>query len=1032
MTDRKNQRSSTVHGSRLKKKTHTSPSTVGYGNNSNVDERESEYRKLALQKASIALAARATSILNCLADPETLDLRPYANELDDAMLNELANQAKTNLSQLSKAEELRKCQYYSTLILSGCENFTPVGIRSFIHVIGSVIRRLDYSKSVMSIDILKVMASGIEQLEVLDFSWCHLLKSDCVHEFISCCNAYLTKLNLSNCPSLDDDALGWISGTLGPQGSLTQCKRLLSLDISYTKSISDRGLAALGHGCCTLQFLNMEGLEKITDSGILKLVQGCKSLRVLSLRKCMQLTNNTLVHIGAYCRQLRSLNVCGCFHFSSAGLLAMVRGTSQLQSLNLEGCLNMREDILAAVATHCLSLQILNINGCQEITDNGIGTLTEHLPFVQRAQHYRGLEPKQDGLKLKFSIQQKTIANSAALRIQAVYRGHVDRKVAASWRIQMIETPASKKIRKSYVCWRLNTELDKRVKRTKLVNSSVVKIQALIRGVFCRVALERASIEEQRIKYWSTFAVKLQAVYRSHWTRKHFRVVYKTIDRYRKEQELLKREAAVVQLQRAFRARFHRSRLDDLMAINQQRRQERQNAATTLQRLFRSRAARKAYNALRAAVELQRAHVRKLIRYAIKLQSQWRGHHARRQITRYQLELKERETRKHNAASRINAGVRGYFGRRVAQQERVVFQTRLHAAKRIQRAWRRFKTPSAERINLEKMFHQMKAHMLDEGDMAMRKQQEILKKTRALIDQDSASEPESDDDWRDFQDEYGDQFWFSPSRKQRLYMRPNDNAHERTMLGMQCRVFWPLEQQWFNGVITRYNRVKSKHRVEYEDGDHEWLCFHVEGSRIQLFNGYCWCMATMFEPALRTLRATMFLTLRFQQYDPRFLGWRSGVMKTYSEQNDYFLVSYDGVGYGVMEEWVDAFRQEQFFQVQDAITLEWYSLSGYVFGRIRGRPLSVMAGKAATGYYYGVEDYLSYVEEASPPEPEVVDANLEGDDDNDGEGDDSGGSSDGEDDGEGDGDQDEEEDEEEGEEEEEDDDEDEDDDDEGD
>jgi hypothetical protein len=35
-----------------------------------------------------------------------------------------------------------------------------------------------------------------------------------------------------------------------------------------------------------------------------------------------------------------------------------------------------------------------------------------------------------------------------------------------------------------------------------------------------------------------------------------------------------------------------------------------------------------------------------------------------------------------------------------------------------------------------------------------------------------------------------------------------------------------------------------------------------------------------------------------------------------------------------------------------------------------------MAGKAATGYYYGVEDYLSYVEEASPPEPEVVDANL--------------------------------------------------------
>lgn len=851
-----------------------------------------------------------------------------------------------------------------------------VGIRAFIHVVGSVIRRLDYSKSVMSIDILKVMATGIEQLQVLDFSSCQLLRSECIHAFISCCSLSLTKLNLSSCPSLNDDALGWISGTLGPQGSLTQCKRLLSLDLSYTKNISDRGLAALGYGCCALQFLNVEGLERITNSGIQKLVQGCRNLRVLSVRKCMQLTDGTLVHIGEHCRQLRSLNACGCFHLSSAGVFAMVRGTPQLQSLNLEGCVNMREDILAVVATNCLSLQVLNLNGCQEITDSGIDTLAEHLPFVQKAQRYRGLEPRQDGLRLKFSIQQKTICNSAALRIQAVYRGHVDRKIAASWRVQMIEIPASKKIWKNYVCWRLNKELDEKVRRTKLVNSSVVKIQALARGILCRAALERASIEEQRIKYRSTFVVKIQAVYRSHWTRKHFRVVYKAIDRYRKEKELREKEAAVIRLQRAFRARFHRSRLDDLMAINQQRRQERTDAAITLQRLFRSRAARKAYNALRAALARQCASVKELVRHAIKLQSHWRGHRARRQLSRYQVEMQQREVRKHTAASRINAGVRGYFGRRLAQEERISFQTRSHAARCIQRAWRRFKTPSAERVNFENMLRHMKARMVAEGDAAMRKQEELLKKTRALIDQDSASEPESDDDWRDFQDEYGDQFWFSPSRKQRLYVRPNEYAHERSMLGMQCRVFWPLELQWYNGYISRYNRVKNKHRIEYEDGDHEWLCFHIEGSRIQLFNGYCWCMATMFEPALRTLRAATFLTLRVQQYDHRFFGWRSGVLKAYSELSDQFLVSYDAVGSGPVEEWVDVFRNENLFQVQDAISLEWYSLSGYVFGHIRGRPLTMVAGNATDGYCYSVEDYLSYVEEATldPPEPQTDEA----------------------------------------------------------
>lgn len=838
-----------------------------------------------------------------------------------------------------------------------------MGIRSFIHAVGPAIRSLDYSKSVMSIDILKVMATGIDQLDMLDFSWCLQLKSECIHEFISCCNAHLTTLNLCNCPALNDDALGWISGTLGPQGSLTQCRKLLSLDISYTKGISDRGLAALGVGCLSLQFVNLEGLEKISNNGILRLVQGCKSLRVLSVRKCMQLTDGALFHIGEFCRQLRSLNLCGCFHLSSTGLHAMVKGTPVLQSLNLEGCLKMREDILAAVVTSCLSLQVLNLNGCQEITDNGIATLAEHLPFVQKAQQYRGLEPKQDGLKLKFSIQQKTIYNSAALRIQAVFRGHVARKIAASWRVTMIETPACKIIRKSYVRWRLNHELSRRVKRTKLVNTSIVKIQALARGVLCRAALERASIEEQRIQYWSKFAVRMQAVYRSHWTRKHYHVVFKTIERYRKEQELLKKHTAVLRLQRAYRARFHRSRLDDLIAINQQRRLERKNAAIALQRLFRSRAARKAYRALQAALEQQHAKVRELVRHAMKIQSRWRGHHARRQIARYQREMRERELRKSNAASRINAGVRGYFGRRVAQGARVQFHTRVHAAKRIQRAWRRSQIPTAKRIDFERMLRQMQTHMLEEGDVATRKQEELLKKTRTLIDRDSASDPESDDDWRDFQDEFGDQFWFSPSRKRRQYVRPNENAFEKVMLGMHCRVYWPLEQQWFNGVITKYNRVKNKHRVEYDDGDHEWLCFYTEGLRIQLFNGYCWCMVTMFEPSLRTLRATTFLMLRHQRYDPRYLCWRSGVFKAYSEPSDQFLVSNDDNG---ADEWINVFRSENHFQVQDGVTKDWYSLSGYVFGHVRGRPLTLMTmanAKSVEASLYGVEEYLSYVEE---------------------------------------------------------------------
>lgn len=844
-------------------------------------------------------------------------------------------------------------------------------MRSFIHVAGQLMRRLDFSKSIISMDVLKVMATGIARLDALTFSSCGKLTSEHVHAFISCCNTSLTTLDLSNCALLNDDALGWIAGTLGPQGSLTQCTRLLSLDVSHSKSITDRGLAALGIGCKALQFVNLEGLERIGSAGILSLIQGCKMLRVLSLKKCMQLNDTALVHIGKHGAQIRSLNLSSCYNLSSKGLLAMVPGTSLLQSLNLEGCLNMREDILAAVATSCLSLQVLNLNGCQEITENGISTLADNLPFVQKATRYRGLEPKTDGLQLKFAVQQKTICNSAALRIQALYRGYRGRTIAASWRVVMIDLPARRKIIRNYRSWTLNREIERRVKRRKLEFISAIKIQSLARGVQCRAALERDRIEDERIKLWSKYAVKVQAAYRSHWTRRHWKLVFKTIERYRMERDLLHRQAAATRLQRGFRKRYNRTRFDELMAINQLRRHERQQAATLLQRLFRTRAARKAYRQLRAAIEEQRRQHRELIRYAIKLQSQWRGYKARRELVHAQHARQQREQRKYDAASRINAGVRGYFGRRVAQSERVTRQSRIHAARVIQRAWKYFKTPNAERIKYEQMLLLMKQRLIEEEVSSKQQQSEIMKKTRAFMDRDSASEPESDDDWRDFLDENGDQFWFSPSKNQRLYMRPNDFAREKTLLGLSCRVFWQLEQQWFTGSITRYNRSKDKHRIEYEDGDHDWLAVHLEKDRIQVYNGYSWCLLPMFEPSVRALRATIFLMLRFQQYDHRYLGWRSGYFRAYHEPSDTFLLSYDDSS----EEWVDVFRNENSVQVQDAITLQWYSLSGYVFGHARGRPIA--SGKGSSGYdyyYYSVEDYLSYVEPVAQTEEELVES----------------------------------------------------------
>lgn len=640
----------------------------------------------------------------------------------------------------------------------------------------------------------------------------------------------------------------------------------------------------------------------------------------------------------------------------------------------------MDEHILAALAIDCPLLQVLNVEGCMDVTDTGIKTLATHLPFMEQATHYRGLAPRVDATQRKFALHAQTIADSAALRIQACFRGLQGRRRAAVWREHVVFTPAVKSIRGAYMCWRLNRSIRERVARRKLVQVSSVKIQALVRGVMCRIHLDHELREQKRLAVWSIHAVKVQAVYRSHYvrTRASSASVSRVMARYRLEKELLAREAAATKLQRAYRARFHRSRLDDIIAINQRRRRDMQAAAVLVQRAYRTRGARRAYLMLLDAVHAQQAIVRDMVRYATKLQSRWRGHYARnRELARVREAALARERVRNAAASRINASARGFFARRLARHERVLAATRLRAARVIERAWRVYKSPNAERIAYEAMLRRMKQNIAAEADAAGNQQRELLRVARALCEQDSASEPESDDDWHDFADERGDTFWFSPSRGERAYMRPNENAHARCLLGMLCRVYWPLEDAWFNGRIARYNRGKGKHRVEYDDSDHEWLSLAGvrDRHRVQFFTGHCWCMLSMFEPSTCAVRAAVFVGVRVQLYDQRYIGWRSGVTRGYNEASDAFLVDFDsdyaGDGGTSTGEWVELFKMEDVVQVQDAQTSQWHSLSGYVFGAMRGRSLDfaqrfcTRGSDESANYYYSVSDFLDYVEPAA-------------------------------------------------------------------
>ncbi|KAJ0989001.1 hypothetical protein J5N97_007357 [Dioscorea zingiberensis] len=61
-----------------------------------------------------------------------------------------------------------------------------------------------------------------------------------------------------------------------------------------------------------------------------------------------------------------------------------------------------------------------------------------------------------------------------------------------------------------------------------------------------------------------------------------------------------------------------------------------------------------------------------------------------------------------------------------------------------------------------------------------------------------------------------------------------------SFVGLACKVFWPMDDEWYKGSVTGFVSASNHHRVEYEDGDVEHLVllnekikFHVSPQEVE-------------------------------------------------------------------------------------------------------------------------------------------------------------------------------------------------------
>ena len=637
-----------------------------------------------------------------------------------------------------------------------------------------------------------------------------------------------------------------------------------------------------------------------------------------------------------------------------------------LQSLNLEGCLQISEIALQLLATFCPDLQFLNVSGCQLMTENGLKTLMAHFPYVRPSDNFRGFEPHAEALGLKLHRQHTTVQHSATLVLQSLFRGYVGRQDVRNRKTQAIFVPMATRLQRWIRGKQFQANVHAATRRRKHVHVQLTKLQALVRGTYVRTSASRTRARDFASGLNQDSATTIQRHVRGRHVRHHnAKFVNQALVQRRHELYADAKVLAAVKLQRAIRRRHSHSRLELLLSLSRQRRKERGVAVVRIQRHYRARVAMKYMWMLRQSKEQRQAEVEAREQACGQIQRTFRGFLWRREWTRFCAERRAEVAKIDRAATSIQAWVRGTFTRMRLEPMMTAHGIRKTAASCIQRSWRHYFYIGAlaEHVKFEfnlELIANVKAALAQEEALAMDRKAEHLVAQRQNMYHDSASEEETtvlgipgtdttitintngEDDWQVYFDDVTNvQFWFSPSRGQKSFERPNDFGFEKSLIGTRVRVYWPLEVEWYVGTIVSFHCAKGKHRIDYEDGDHEWFVLKEEADRVQLnLVGDQWMMFCHYAPTKLAIKAALFIQCHVRVYAHEYLGWREGRVMTYLDdvaQSGEYPFGHFSIAYNDSDEheYVPLLFPEyqDLAQVYDIQTQDWLSLAEFYFGK---------------------------------------------------------------------------------------------------
>ena len=82
--------------------------------------------------------------------------------------------------------------------------------------------------------------------------------------------------------------------------------------IHGSEKVGDRGIAAIGEACSSLEYLDMGRCYGVSDIGMRALAMGCKKITYLDMSGCAQVSGAGIIAIGTYLKSLTHLDISGC------------------------------------------------------------------------------------------------------------------------------------------------------------------------------------------------------------------------------------------------------------------------------------------------------------------------------------------------------------------------------------------------------------------------------------------------------------------------------------------------------------------------------------------------------------------------------------------------------------------------------------------------------------------------------------------------------------------------------------------------